>query len=97
MEKKDIEELLNKYFKTLEEQKTEEELKNSDLDKTSKQIDELKYKLDDNIEFRTELLAALETSNYNTQLNNNLLFFTIVVSGTIFICALAYKTLKFFY
>lgn len=97
MEKKDIEELLDKYFKTLEQQqKEQEEINKSNSEKTAKQIEELQIQLSDDVEFRTQLLTALETSNYNTQFNNNILFWSIVVSGTILMCVLIYKFLKIF-
>lgn len=93
----DLEELLNKYFLTLEEQdlKVQEELEKSiEEDNLLQQEEEITLSSEE--DFRTQLLVELSKTNENIQYNNNLLYWAIVITGTILICTLLYKILKIF-
>lgn len=93
----DLEELLNKYFLTLEEQdlKLQEELERFIKEDELLQQEE-EVSLVSEQEFRTQLLVELSKTNENIQYNNNLLYWAIVITGTILICTLLYKVLKIF-
>lgn len=97
MTSEELEKLLNQFFKTLEVQKKEQQ----DLDKFNqensiKQNEVEQSQLSNDEEFRTELLNAIKENNTNIQLTNNLIFISMVITGTIFICALMYKILEKF-
>lgn len=104
-----LEVLLNKYFKTLEVQKTEqEEQQKKELEEQEKLLEEQKandlIKIQEqeqafttDLEFRQYVLEKLDTNNLNIQYTNNILYWSIVVTGTILISVLLYKFLKIFY
>lgn len=95
--KEDLEEILNKYFKTLEEQQKEfEEQEKIDSENALKEQEKIDLQNLSEEEYRQELISLLKENAYNTKFSNNLFYFSIVTVGTILICVLMYKFLKIF-
>lgn len=95
--KEDLESILNKYFKTLEQQSKDLEEQNKiDSENALKEQEKIDLQNLSDEEYRQELITLLKENNYNTQFNNNLMYFSIVTVGTILICTLMYKFLKIF-
>lgn len=93
----ELESLLSKYFKTREEyDKDYQELikliqNNQDLEISKNDILE-----SSDSEFKNNLISEIKVIQENTQLGNNLGYFSIVIIGLILMCALFYKFLKYF-
>lgn len=93
----ELEALLSKYFKTREEyDKDYQELikliqNNQDLEISKNDILE-----SSDSEFKNNLISEIKVIQENTQLGNNLGYFSIVIIGLILMCALFYKFLKYF-
>lgn len=92
-----LDDLLNKYFKTLEDlEKEQEELNKIVEENNKKEKEEYENKLLNDEETKTEFLTLLEDIKINTQYQNNFIFFSIVITGTILISVLMYKCIKIF-
>lgn len=96
--KEELEQILSKYFKTLEQQsKEQEELNKINQEKFEKESQEIQSQILTDEEFRNELISSIKETNINTQYTNNYLFWSIVITGTILVCTLMYKFLKIFF
>lgn len=99
-----FDELLSKYFKTLEQQELENQLINEEQEKVLKELEEdnlikqqeLETRELTSLEFQQTLLNEIKVLQYNTQLINNIGFWAIVVGGVILCSTLFYKFLKIF-
>ena len=93
----ELESLLSKYFKTREEyDKDYQELikliqNNQELESSKNDILE-----SSDSDFKSSLISEIKVIQENTQLGNNLGYFSIVIIGLILMCALFYKFLKYF-
>lgn len=95
--KNELDLILSKYFKTLDDlQKEQEELNKIIEENNKKEKEEYENKLLSDEETKTEFLTLLEDIKINTQYQNNFFFFSIVIIGTILICVLMYKCIKIF-
>lgn len=93
----DLDLILSKYFKTLEDlQKEQEELNKIIEENNKKEKEEYENKLLNDEETKTEFLTLLEDIKINTQYQNNFIFFSIVITGTILVSVLMYKCIKIF-
>lgn len=93
----DLDLILSKYFKTLEDlQKEQEELNKIIEENNKKEKEEYENKLLSDEETKTEFLTLLEDIKINTQYQNNFIFFSIVITGTILVSVLMYKCIKIF-
>lgn len=93
----ELEALLSKYFKTLEEYDKDYQ----ELIKLIQNNQELEISKNDILEssdseFKSNLISEIKVIQENTQLGNNLGYFSIVIIGLILMCALFYKFLKYF-
>lgn len=92
-----LDDLLNKYFKTLEDlEKEQEELNKIIEENNKKEKEEYQNKLLSDEETKTEFLTLLEDIKINTQYQNNFIYFSIVITGAILISVLMYKCIKIF-
>lgn len=92
-----LDDLLNKYFKTLEDlEKEQEELNKIIEENNKKENEEYQNKLSSEEETKTEFLTLLEDIKIITQYQNNFIFFSIVITGTILVSVLMYKCIKIF-
>ena len=92
-----LDDLLNKYFKTLEDlEKEQEELNKIIEENNKKENEEYQNKLLSDEETKTEFLTLLEDIRINTQYQNNIIFFSIVITGTVLVSVLMYKFIKIF-
>lgn len=102
---KELDSLFQKYFKTLEVQDLElKEKINLQEEHEIKLQEEHEMKLQEqkdlfttDVEFRSYVLEKLDLNNTNIQYTNNLLYWSIVVTGTILISCLLYRFLKIFF
>lgn len=93
----DLDLILSKYFKTLEDlEKEQEELNKIIEENNKKEKEEYENKLLSDEETKTEFLTLLEDIKINTQYQNNFIFFSIVITGTILVSVLMYKCIKIF-
>lgn len=98
MTKEELDLILSKYFKTLEQQsKEKDELNKINQENALKENEEIKTQILNDEEFRNELISSIKETNINTQYTNNYLFWSIVITGTILGCTLMYKFLKIFF
>lgn len=98
MTKEELDLILSKYFKTLEQQyKEKDELNKINQENALKENEEIKTQILNDEEFRSELISSIKENNINTQYTNNYLFWSIVITGTILGCTLMYKFLKIFF
>lgn len=92
-----IDEILKKYFNTLEEQ---EEFKKNEIESFIEEKSSLEKQqeiiFNSDEEFRKNLFNEISKTNDYIQYNNNLIYFSLVITGTILICVLLYKILKIF-
>lgn len=84
--KEEVDLLLSKYFKTLEQQKIES-------DEQLKQV-EIELQSDNNL--NDNVLSSLQTIEKNTQLSNNIFYAFGIFAFVFVISLLFYKFLKFF-
>lgn len=98
MTKDELDLILSKYFKTLEQQsKEQEDINKINQEKIEKESQEIQSQILTDEEFRNELISSIKETNINTQYTNNYLFWSIVITGTILGCTLMYKFLKIFF
>ena len=93
----DLEKLLSKYFKTLEDIKKEQE--QLELDRQEQlELDrqELETKELTSLEFQTQLITEIKTLQENTSITYHMSFMAMVLGGLILIYVLFYKFLKIF-
>lgn len=96
--KEELDEILSKYFKTLEQQsKEQEEINKINQENSLKENEEIKIQLLSDEEFRSELISLIQDTNTNVQYTNNYFYWSIVITGTILVCTLMYKFLKIFF
>ena len=92
-----LDDLLNKYFKTLEDlEKEQEELNKIIEENNKKENEEYQNKLLSDEATKTEFSTLLEDIKINTQYQNNIIFFSIVITGTLLVSVLMYKCIKIF-
>lgn len=92
-----LDDLLSKYFKTLEDlEKEQEEINKIIEENNKKEKEEYENKLLNDEKIKTEFLTLLEDIKINTQYQNNFIYFSIVIIGTVLISVLMYKCIKIF-
>lgn len=96
--KEELEQILSKYFKTLEQQaKEQEEINKINQEKINQESKEVQSQILSDEEFRSELISSIKETNTNIQYTNNFIYWSIVITGTILCCTLMYKFLKIFF
>lgn len=93
----DLEILLSKYFKTLEQIDLENQQALEEQEKLNAlQKQELETKELSSLEFQQELLQEIKTLQDYSKFGNNMFYFNMVAVGLILIYVLFYKFLKIF-
>lgn len=93
----ELEILLSKYFKTLEQIDLENKQSLEEQEKiNSIQQQAFEESLNSSLEFQTELLQEIKTLQEYSKFGNNLFYFGLVAVGLILIYVLFYKFLKKF-
>lgn len=94
----DLDNLLSKYFKTLEQIDLENQQALEEQEKiNSIQQQELEVSQKTSLEFQQELLQEIKTLQDYSKFANNISYFNIVAIGLILIYVLFYKFLKVFF
>lgn len=100
----DLDKLLSKYFKTLEdiqkekdlELESQEQLELERQEQLELEKQELENKELTSIEFQTQLITEIKTLQENTSITYHMSFVALVLGGLILIYVLFYKFLKIF-
>lgn len=94
---KDLDELLSKYFKTLEDlEKENQELKEQEQEQLQLQLQEEENKELTTQEFQNQLLSDIKTLQENTAITYHFSYVGLLLSGLILCYVLFYKFLKIF-
>lgn len=92
-----LEQVLNKYFKTLEQQEKEKkELQKKELEQQELEQQELEENSTSSLELQKELISEIRELKEFQQYGNNLGYFSITIILLILASSLMYKFLKIF-
>lgn len=95
--KQELEEVLSKYFKTLEEIDKDNQEQQLLIDEQQKLIDEqTEQEALENNTWQELVLEKLDNLSYNSQFSNNIFYWGVVIALVIFINMIFYKFLKIF-